>query len=626
MLIFKNPAFERGFSLQKKCDTHLATRCLIKFYVHFQSHLAIFKRGWNWKGFRKKVSLVNLRMYMKHQFLKSALILSSVLAFMNCSEEAANALDNLDPAANQPTESNPSPVAADDACWIFNAGQDLLIYPIGIVTDAAGNVIGSFENGNITALDGTPIAVGIDVNDLTVTTRQELNATVPASSDAAAILNPASSANTVVTTSSESSSLPGVSSAAVQNPASSNAVSQTSSDSKQESSSSQQQQTVGNLTVTGNLTQTVAKGQTISPITFTPVNEKPKVGNDGQYWFLKFEYDQGSKKFTISGGEQFQYFPEKKISQQFTVDGQSFTLSLTLDEKATAQSSNSQQQAKSSSSQQQQQKSSSSQQQQQPKSSSSQQQQQPKSSSSQQGGSTPNFSIKAGGRSGSGWGSRYWDCCKPHCAWSGKGGPIAKTCNASQQTLAKGDDMVKSICDGGPAGLCNSQAPFAINDDLAYAFAAGPGNSYAGSCGSCFLLTFTGESRHTTDARTQALKGKKMVIMISNIGYDVEDGQFDMMIPGGGVGAFNGCSALWGINNLGAQHGGFLKDCGGDKKVTDVATVQKCLEDKCNSVFASIPDAKAGCLFHAQWLMAANNPSFTYQELEKCPAELEAKY
>ena len=560
---------------------------------------------------------------MKHQFLKSALILSSVLAFMNCSEEAANALDNLDPAATQPTENDPSPVTAEESCWLFNAGQDLLIYPIGIVTDASGNVIGSFENGSIKGLDGNPIAVNIDVNDLTVTSRQELNASATPTSSATTS-NPNSSANTALITSSESSSVPGVSSAVVQNPTSSETATQNSSESKQESSSSQQQQTVGNITVTGSLTQTVAKGQSISPISFSPVNEKPKVGSDGQYWFLKFEYDQGSKKFTISGGEQFQYFPEKKISQQFTVDGQSFTLSLTLDEKATAQSSSSQQQqAKSSSSQQQQQKSSSSQQQ--AKSSSSQQQ--PKSSSSSVAqGSTPNFKIKAGGRSGQGWGSRYWDCCKPHCAWSGKGGPIAKTCNAQQQPLTKGDDMVKSICDGGPAGLCNSQAPFAINKDLAYAFAAGPGNSYAGSCGSCFLLTFDGNSRHTTDARTAALKGKQMVIMISNIGYDVENGQFDMMIPGGGVGAFNGCSALWGINNLGAQHGGFLKDCGGDKKVNDVATVQKCLEDKCNSVFANIPDAKAGCLFHAQWLMAANNPSFTYQELESCPQELVNKY
>lgn len=262
---------------------------------------------------------------------------------------------------------------------------------------------------------------------------------------------------------------------------------------------------------------------------------------------------------------------------------------------------------------------------QQQKSSSSQQQ--PKSSSSQQQ-ATPNFKIKNGGRSGQGWGSRYWDCCKPHCAWKGKGGPIARTCNAQGQTMTKGDDEIKSICDGGQAGVCTDQAPVVINDNLAYAFAAGPGNEYAGSCGACFLLTFNGNSQHTTDARTKALVGKQLVIMISNIGYDVQGNQFDIMIPGGGVGAFDGCSALWGIDQ-GARQGGYLNECGGAdalKSDAEVAKVQKCLEDKCNSKFASIPSAKAGCLFHAQWLMAANNPQFTFQELESCPQELSSRY
>ena len=260
--------------------------------------------------------------------------------------------------------------------------------------------------------------------------------------------------------------------------------------------------------------------------------------------------------------------------------------------------------------------------------SSSSKQQQTQSSSSKANGTTPNFKFKNGGKSGQGWGSRYWDCCKPHCAWSGKGGPIARTCNAQGQQLTKGDDTNKSICDGGNAGVCTNQAPFVVNDNLAYAFAAGPGNEYAGKCGSCFLLTFNGNSQHTTDARTQALKGKQMVIMISNIGYDVNGNQFDIMIPGGGVGAFDGCNPLWGIDQE-ARDGGFLKSCGGDKMLETsaaVSQVQSCLEQKCNSKFASKPEAKAGCLFHAQWLMAANNPQFTFQELESCPSELEARY
>ena len=38
--------------------------------------------------------------------------------------------------------------------------------------------------------------------------------------------------------------------------------------------------------------------------------------------------------------------------------------------------------------------------------------------------------------------------------------------------------------------------------------------------------------------------------MPSNIGYDVGGGQFDIMIPGGGVGLFNRCAKILG-NNLG---------------------------------------------------------------------------
>ena len=564
-----------------------------------------------------KVSLVNLRMYMKHQFLKSALILSSVLAFMNCSEEAANALDNLDPAATQPTENDPSTVTAEESCYLFNAGQDLLIYPIGIVTDASGNVIGTFENGTITGIDGNPIAVNIDLNVLPLTSRQELNAsTTPASSATASTQNPTSSANTTATTSSESSSVPG-SSATVQNPTSSATVNPTSSDSKQESSSSQQQQTVGNITVTGSLTQTVAKGQTISPITFSPVNEKPKVGNDGQYWFLKFEYDQGSKKFTISGGEQFQYFPEKKISQQFTVDGQSFTLSLTLDEKATAQSSNSQQQAKSSSSQQQPKSSSSvkSSSSQQVKSSSSQQQAKSSSSQQQQQGGSLLPKVVSGAQTKSGYATRYWDSCKPHCAWEGKGGPVARTCNADGVTRASAD--AGSVCDGGNAGTCFDQTPQIVNDTIAYAFAATPGGG--NDCGKCYMLTFKGTGASATstptDSHHKAIKGKHLIVMSSNVGYDVSHNQFDLMIPGGGPGAFNGCQKM-GISCAGAQYGGFLTTCNYKKD---------CLIEMCNKEYGNNTSLKNGCLFLANWMDAANNPEVDFVEVE-CPQALKDKY
>lgn len=47
----------------------------------------------------RKSNCICLRMLMKHQFLKSVLALSTVLAFVNCSDDTAEAINNLDPSA-----------------------------------------------------------------------------------------------------------------------------------------------------------------------------------------------------------------------------------------------------------------------------------------------------------------------------------------------------------------------------------------------------------------------------------------------------------------------------------------------------------------------------------------------
>ena len=57
---------------------------------------------------------------------------------------------------------------------------------------------------------------------------------------------------------------------------------------------------------------------------------------------------------------------------------------------------------------------------------------------------------------------------------------------------------------------------------------------------------------------TDQLKAKAHRCRTTN--YDVNHGQFDIMIPGGGPGAFNGCSQM-GISCAGAQYGGFLTEC-----------------------------------------------------------------
>ena len=114
--------------------------------------------------------------------------------------------------------------------------------------------------------------------------------------------------------------------------------------------------------------------------------------------------------------------------------------------------------------------------------------------------------------------------------------------------------------------------------------------------------------------------------MVSNVGWDVSGGQFDVMIPGGGVGIYNGTQG-YGWGDLGAQSGGLLSDCensvGWDG---DLLTKRKnCLIQKCNSSFANDSEAKSGCLFLANFMEAAGNPKHTYKEV-KCPSVLSSKY
>ena len=76
-------------------------------------------------------------------------------------------------------------------------------------------------------------------------------------------------------------------------------------------------------------------------------------------------------------------------------------------------------------------------------------------SSSSKASTSPTFTPVAGGASGSGWASRYWDSCKPHCAWSGKGATISKTCHADGS--AAGGVPDSSDCRSGTsAGMSGS--------------------------------------------------------------------------------------------------------------------------------------------------------------------------
>lgn len=81
--------------------------------------------------------------------------------------------------------------------------------------------------------------------------------------------------------------------------------------------------------------------------------------------------------------------------------------------------------------------------------------------------------------------------------------------------------------------MCNDNQPWAVDDNLSYGFAAASisGKSESDFCCSCYELTFS----------SGEIEGKKMVVQVTNTGGDLSNNHFDLQIPGGGVGIFNGC-------------------------------------------------------------------------------------
>ena len=215
----------------------------------------------------------------------------------------------------------------------------------------------------------------------------------------------------------------------------------------------------------------------------------------------------------------------------------------------------------------------------------------------------------------SGWASRYWDCCKPACGWKGnvsRGNPMM-SCDKNDSSLGGNYDAVNACQGGGTAYMCWSGVPWSADDTLAYAFAAASGSNYA--CGRCYQLQFTGTNNTSGDKKgTPALNGKTMIVQVINNG-GVQATQFDLLIPGGGVGALNACATQWGMSDLGSQYGGFLTACNGDIN---------CTMQKCQTVFANKPDLMGGCMWFLGWFGGSNNPDFTYQKVA-CPQALTSK-
>ena len=202
--------------------------------------------------------------------------------------------------------------------------------------------------------------------------------------------------------------------------------------------------------------------------------------------------------------------------------------------------------------------------------------------------------------------TRFWDCCKPSCAWNGKA-DVSKpvlSCTADD----KPTDMTAGTgCGtGGTAFQCSNQQPWAINDTVSYGFAGAfitsdltHGGIEGAWCCACYQLDFTSDP----------LRGKSLIVQASNTAYDVTStnrfslavGYFkitydnawltSLQIPGGNTTSPNACAQQYGVsqtvfgqNNVGVSK---KEDC------------------------QNLPEPlRAGCTWRFDWFKDASYPRY----------------
>lgn len=98
---------------------------------------------------------------------------------------------------------------------------------------------------------------------------------------------------------------------------------------------------------------------------------------------------------------------------------------------------------------------------------------------------------------------------------------------------------------------------------------------------------------------------KTLIVQATNTGSDLGSNHFDLAMPGGGVGIFNGCTAEWGApsSGWGAQYGGISS------------------RSQCDSFLDKL---KPGYYWRFDWFQNADNPNVNFQQVT-CPTELTDK-
>lgn len=190
--------------------------------------------------------------------------------------------------------------------------------------------------------------------------------------------------------------------------------------------------------------------------------------------------------------------------------------------------------------------------------------------------------------------TRYWDCCKPSCSWNEKANvsrPV-QICQKDNTIISYRQQNLKSGCDGGVAFACANQLPFIVNQTLSFGFAAAyiKGKTEADNCCACYELIFT----------STPVVGKKMIVQITNTGADLDYNHFDIAVPGGGQGIFQGCFTQYYNFYAGNRYGGI-------SNITECNLLPKPLQ--------------VGCRWRFTWFKNADNPSIVFKNVV-CPKYL----
>ncbi|KAF7263922.1 hypothetical protein GWI33_000903 [Rhynchophorus ferrugineus] len=206
-----------------------------------------------------------------------------------------------------------------------------------------------------------------------------------------------------------------------------------------------------------------------------------------------------------------------------------------------------------------------------------------------------NISPIINGVSGYGTTTRYWDCCKPSCAWKENVQTASPVRSCAADGVTGVNASVKSGCDdGGTSYVCNNQQPWVASNSLAYGFVAASfsGGTDNSKCCICLQLDFTG-----------SLSGKSMIVQVTNTGSDLGTNHFDIQMPGSGVGIFTrGCYSQWNApwSGWGQQYGGVSSD------------------SECYQLPSQL---QSGCHFRFNWFQNADNPQVNFQQVT-CPSAL----